>query len=266
MPIQKILTLLVLIPSIALGQTVIKPGQSTVVTAEPCPSPTTIIIRDTVWRCPPTIPDPPKPDEPQAGYTLSYSNDYDQASDINSNQLGRGKQTTFDGRGVFWAEYRAGDPAISSGFRSEQQYNQKEANPVEGALEVEMYFKDYKATGWGSHSLQWHPNNNNSALFFLYHSEGKFDFGRSINGSNFYQNGTKPIEPNKWYKIRVEYKWSSDNSGYIVAYIDGSKYYEYKGKTQDGSGKPYLKVGVNFFNNKSSGIVLYDNLAVYQKL
>lgn len=214
----------------------------------------------------PTAP-PPTPEPPNPEYKLSYSNDYDQPSDINTNQLGAGKQTTFDGRGVFWAEYKAGSPAISSGFRSEQQYNQKEANPVEGALEVQMYFKDYKPTGWGSHCLQYHPNNNNSALFFLYHSEGKFNFGRSLNGANFYQSGTlKDIQPNTWYKIRVEFKWSSGSDGYLKTYIDGHPYYSYTGRTQDGSGKPYLKLGVNFFSNKHSGIVLYDNLIISQKV
>lgn len=262
-----LLLFFVLIPALCFSQVTVKPGQSVVVTAEPCPSPTTIIIRDTIWQCPPAPPVVQPP--PSIGYTLTYSNDYEQASDINTNQLGLGKQTFFEGRGVFWSEYRIGGAQISSGYRSEQEYNTRyfpEANPVEGALETDLYFKDYKAQGWGGHALQAHPNNNNSALFFLYHTEGKFNFGRSINGANYYQSGTlKIIEPNRWYKLRVEFKWSSGSDGYFKCYIDGQLYFTFTGKTQDSSGLPYWKVGQNYYTNKLGGIVLYDFFNVYKK-
>ncbi len=263
---KQLITLFVLLPLFSFCQTVIKPGQSVVITADPCPSPTTIIIRDTVWQCPPTPPVVVPP--PATGYTLSYSNDYEQKSDINSNQLGRGKQTTFEGRGVFWSEYKAGGAAVSSGYRSEQEYNVKNypgANPTEGALEIEMYFKDYKPVGWGGQSLQAHPNNNNSALFFLYHTEGAFEFGRSINGANNYQDGTKKIEANRWYKIRVEFRWSTGSDGYFRAFIDNQLYYTFIGKTQDNSGLPYWKIGQNYYSSKLGGIILYDNFFVYKK-
>lgn len=259
--------LLLLFPITCFSQLVIKPGQSTVVTAEPCPSPTTIIIRDTVWQCPP-VP-PVIVDPPATGYTLAYSNDYEQASDINSNQLGIGKQTIFDGRGVFWSEYKIGGAQISSGYRSEQEYNTRnfpEANPVEGKLSVEMYFKDYRAQGWGGHCLQWHPNNNQSAVLLLYHTEGKFNFARSLDGVNYYQSGSlKSIESNKWYKVEVQFRWSSGSDGYVRAYVDGVLCMSYSGRTQDSSGKPYLKVGQNYFSSRLGGIILYDNLAVYKK-
>lgn len=264
----RLLILAFLFPVISFSQVIIKPGQSTVVTAEPCPSPTTIIIRDTIWQCPPTPPVVVPP--PSIGYSLSYSNDYDQPSDINSNQLGIGKQTVFEGRGVFWSEYKPGGAQVSSGYRSEQEYNLRyypTANPIEGKLSVEMYFKDYKVQGRTGHCLQWHPNNNRSALFLLGHTEGKFNFARSIDGVNFYQSGNlKAIESNKWYLVEVEFRWSGGSDGYIRAYVDGVLCMSYTGRTQDSSGQPYLKVGQNYFNSSVGGIVLYDNLAVYKKL
>lgn len=275
MPTKKILLiLLVLFPVFCFSQVVIQPGEQVIIKAGSCPTvscppATTVIVHDTIWQCPPPAPPPVIVEPPAVGYSLSYSNDYEQASDINTNQLGLGKQTVFEGRGVFWAEYKAGGAAISSGYRSEQEYNLKyfpQANPVEGKLSVEMYFKDYKPTGWGAHSLQAHPNNNNSAVFLLYHTEGQFNFARSLNGANFYQSGTlKPIEANKWYKVSIEFKWSSGADGYFRCYVDGVLQMSYKGPTQDGSGQPYWKIGINFFNNKSSGIVLYDNLNIYKK-
>lgn len=269
MPKQIAFVLLVLLPVFSIAQVTVKPGQSVVVTVEPCPSPTTIIIRDTIWQCPPAPPVVVSP--PTTGYALSYSNDYEQSSDINSNQLGIGKWTIFEGRGVFWSEYKAGGSQISSGYRSEQEYNIRyfpQANPIEGKLSVEMYFKDYKSNGWGGHCLQSHPNNNNSAVFLLYHTEGKFNFARSLNGANYYQPtaNLKAIEANRWYKVEIEFLWSSGSAGYLRCYVDGVLQMSYTGATTDNSGQPYWKIGQNFFSNKFGGVILYDNLAVYKKL
>jgi hypothetical protein len=207
------------------------------------------------------------PPPPTGSYKLTYSNDYDQPSDVNENQLGRGKQVVFSGRGVFMSEVRSGDSAISNGFRSEQQYDNLQASPVEGIWEWEAYYENWNNVKGNGHSFQFHPKSSSgSAVWSLQNYSGKFNVVRSLNGTNFHQSGTlKPVEQNRWYKFKLEAKWSAGNDGYLNFYIDGVLYHSYKGATCASNGV-YVKVGQNTWQPvPTKAVVYYDNFNVYTK-
>jgi hypothetical protein len=216
---------------------------------------------------------------PVTGYTLNYSNGYDKSTDINSNQLGRGSisTTTFKtGTGSFRSEVRAGDPPISSGWRSEQQYDGTTYNPIEGAVEYDVYYENWKdvSNDGGGHSIQWHPNTGSaSAIISLQNYNNKFDVVRSIAGTNYHQNGIlRSVVSNKWYHMRWEFKWTTGNGGYVRLFMDNEStpYFSFTGQTADGSGQ-YLKVGQNrwpWTNGANMGfttVCYYDNLKIYKK-
>lgn len=216
------------------------------------------------------IPEPPKPDPvPEVpGYEQTYFNDFDQASDLVSNQLGRGKQVTFDGRGVFMSEVRSGDAAISNGFRSEQQYDNPQGTPQEGKWEWEAYYQDWNSVKGNGHSFQFHPKSSSgSAVWSLQNYNGKFDVVRSLNGNNFHQEGSlKAVEQNRWYKFRLEAKWSAGNDGYLRFYIDDKLYHEYKGQTCTSIGV-YVKIGQNCWSPvPTRAVVYYDDFRVSKKI
>lgn len=277
--------LFLLFPVYCFGQSTIKPGESTTINCALCPpaivihdtitKTNTIIVRDTVkivstlvihdTVCPGTM--PPVVTPPVSGYTQVFAIDFTKSSDVTANQLGEGSWSS-DFGGSFLS-YVSGKVNTSSGYRSEQQYDQDIANPVEGAVEWQAYYKDWKAIGFGGSSIQWHPNNNNSALIFVYTNDGYFNFARSMNGSNFYQTGTMiPVVANRWYTLRMEYKWSTKSDGYARFYIDGklSPGYSYSGVTQDADGKGYLKLGQNrWVSLTTPTTIYYKNLKVYKK-
>jgi PKD domain/Polysaccharide lyase len=208
------------------------------------------------------------------GYTLTYSNGYNTSSDISSNQLGRGGLSTSlynAGPGSFRSEVRAGDDPISSGWRSEQQYDGSAQNPTEGAVEYDVYYETWGGFDGGGHSIQWHPlTSGASAIISLQNYGGKFDVVRDPNGTVYHQSGTlKTCASNTWYHLRWEYKWSTGSDGYIKLYIDNTLYYSFTGATADGSGQ-YLKVGQNRWpsgsgNMQTTSVCYYDNLTIYKK-
>lgn len=279
--------LFLLLPVYCFGQTINPGGAVTIscATCPACPSPiiihdtvktnttliihdtvkinTTLIIHDSVCPTVPPIVTPP----PISGYTQVFGVAFDKSSDVTANQLGEGKWVP-DFGGSFMS-YVSGTINTSSGYRSEQQYDQDIANPVEGAVEWDAYYKDWKSVGFGGSSIQWHPQNNNSALLFIYTNDGTFNFARSMNGSNFYQTGTMvSVMPNVWYHLRMEFKWSTGKDGYARFYINGvlNQGYSFTGITQDGSGKPYLKLGQNrWVTLTPPTTIYYKNLKVYKK-
>lgn len=215
------------------------------------------------------VTNPPPVDPPPPTGNLLYSNPYDKASDINANQLGRGSISTFAlvGSGSFRTEVRGSDEAISSGYRSEQQYDGSQYMPAEGVYEYDVYYENWKAVSGGGHSVQWHPKSiGGSAVLSLQNYGGKFNVVRSLGGTNSHQSGTLlTTKPNVWYHMRWEIKWSTGNDGYIKLYIDNSLYYSFTGKTSDGG--QYLKVGQNRWSMKSgeNTVVYYDNLRILKK-
>lgn len=231
---------------------------------------------------PPVVVDPPPV---AAGYTLTASEGYDSLNSLTPNQIGVTSEKaslapyfsttiTKESPGAFRSIVPAGGNNISQGQRSEQQYNDASHNPVEGAVEYDVYYEHAALPGNGS-SIQWHPNNGGSALLFLHTLNLKFQVGRSIdlkagnvnNAINYYQTGTlKDIEPKRWYKLRWEFKWSTGTDGYARLFIDGQLYYTFTGRTQDADGQPYVKIGQNRWNNLTGDSVVYfDNVKFYAK-
>lgn len=209
---------------------------------------------------------------PPTGGTPTYSNAYNIGSSLSSNQLGRGSVSTsvfHTGPGSFRSEVRAGDAPISSGWRSEQQYESTSQNPLEGIVDYWAFYENWSGFDGGGHSIQWHPYTSGaSAIVSLQNYGGKFNVVRSINGTNSYQTNGIACQSNRWYHLRWEYKWSTGSDGYIRMYVDGVVNYSYKGKTADGSGQ-YLKVGQNRWpasgnSMKTTSVCYYDDLNIYK--
>lgn len=232
---------------------------------------------------PPTDPGSPQDPGIPIGYKVTFSNGYNSTADITANQKPSGISlssfisTTTKRTGTGSFKSFTNGQSTSSGIRCEEQYNQASANPTEFILDFYILFPNYKATGWGgSVGFQYHPNNNGSANLFLYGTEGRFNFARYIdlnnpsgtNGTSYYQtNGGIVIQSNTWYHVRVFGKWSTGGDGYFRAYINdmGNPYYTFSGRTQDNSGKPYLKVGQNNWGGSVGVEQEIDDLTIYSK-
>lgn len=227
---------------------------------------------------PPPVVDPPPvvTPPPTIGYIQTYSNGFDKASDLDPNQLGKGSVSTTitkGSAGSFKAVVNVGDPPISSGFRSEQQYNGVAQNPKEGKFEYDIYFESFDKVAWGGCSFQMHPGGNDnggSALFFMEVAQQKWN---TYCWQKSYQDGYDkcvPINLKQWYHLEIQWNWSLKTDGYFKVFIDGQLYWSYSGVTQISSDQPYLKIGENNWGNNAKtaphGMTLYiDNFVVYKK-
>ncbi|MEI9912425.1 MAG: PKD domain-containing protein [Bacteroidota bacterium] len=91
--------------------------------------------------------------------SLTYSENYDLSSSVNTNQGIRNSVSFTNyktGPGSFRSEVRAGD-AGSSGMRSEMAYTGSAQNPAEGVLEYDVYYENWNSLDGGGHSIQWSP-------------------------------------------------------------------------------------------------------------
>lgn len=248
----------------------------------------TVTVKDTVYYCPPvsqppvvvqppTQPEVPPPSTGYEGYRKILSMGFNTSAEIPTTQGPRNRLSTdikTEGAGSFRSEVRSTDQSTSSGYRGEIQYSSSKYKPVEGILEYDVYYENWRAFGGGGHTIQWHPDNGTgSATLCLYGYDGKFqvvrNLGSKYDGANYYQSGTlMSITPNKWYKLRWEFKWAT-SGGYIRLYIDDKLYYSYNGETMNSStGMPYLKLGQNRWNMKSgtNTVIYYDNMQLYEKV
>jgi hypothetical protein len=207
-----------------------------------------------------TTPPPPPP----TGYTLTFQTGYDTDADMKyggNGQYGNGTISTSvyrTGPGAFYSR-----PAnVSSGIRSEVQYSGSEQNNTEGAVEYDVMYEVVVPNN--GHSFQWHPNTGGgSASPGLWHIGGKFVMVNWINGGNQEHPTGITIATNKWYHVRMEYKFASN--GYFRFYLDGALAVGWTGQVGDGSGQ-YLKVGYNGWDGSStSSRIYYDNLKIYKK-
>lgn len=275
MPRKLIALLLALIPFVCFSQVVINPGEQVIIKAGSCPVVTcppaqTIYIHDTVWQCPPTVPpvNPPPPSTSE-GYNLTYSNGFDKSSDLSADQLGKGSispKVFKSGTGSFKSVVSVGDVAISSGFRSEQQYTGAAQNPVIGKLSYDVLYESFQQPGWGGSSIQWHPQGGGSAFLFLETAEGSFSVYQYKKG---YSSSFGKITLNQWYHVDWEFFWSQKADGYAKLFIDGKNVWSYSGPMYEG-GLPYIKLGQNFFSNvdlskgsQHGGTVYFDNLNIF---
>ncbi len=176
-------------------------------------------------------------------------------------QIGRGtvsSSPTNSSNKAFRAEVRAGDAAISSGYRSELVPSNLSDNG-DMWYGYNVYYQTL-GQGGGGHSVQWHPGNSTgSATLGLYTDYGKFNVVRSLAGGNYYQNGSKAIVLNKWYSLVWHIKWSTGSDGLIELWIDGEKYYSYSGKTMESYGV-YWKLGMNRWAFNNDWVIFYDNV------
>lgn len=213
------------------------------------------------------------------GYTvLLYSNNFDNASSLSTNQLGVNStpansiSTTIfkSGTGSFRSIVYPGKLQVSGGYRSEQQYpGNYSPDGQETAFEYDELFESYPDVA--GLTTQWHGNAaGTSGQMSMWTQSHQFMVQRNIIGtagsSNIYQSGTlMPILLNHWYHFRWEIKFSTGSDGYARCYIDGTSYFSVTGKTSDGTGQ-YLKVGQNLFASPSNNSILYiDNLNIWKK-
>lgn len=286
--------LFLLLPLSCFSQT-IKPGEQTTISCASCPpaivvhdtitKTNTIIVRDTVkivntlvihdTVCPGTVPPVIVVPPTTPGYTVTYTNGYDKKSDFSDDQLGNGSLSTTifkSGTGSFKSVVSAGDVAISSGFRSEQQYTGAAQNPLEGRTEYDVRYESFEKPGWGGSSIQWHPYGGGSAFLFLETAEGNFSVYQYIKG---YGASLGKIILGQWYHIAWEIKWSTGNDGYARLIIDGKLIWSYTGATWDAklsTAPPYVKLGVNYFStvpltqgSQHGSVIYYDNFTVSKK-
>lgn len=273
MPRKLISLLLALLPFVCFSQVVINPGEQVIIKAGGCPVITcppaqTIYIHDTVYLSSPPVTNPPPPSTSD-GYALTYSNGFDKSSDLSSDQLGKGSisnKVFKSGTGSFKSVVNVGDAAISSGFRSEQQYTGTAQNPLKGKVSYDVLYESFQNPGWGGSSIQWHPQGGGSAFLFLETAEGAFSVYQYKNG---YSSSFGKITLNQWYHIDWEFNWSQKSDGYAKLYIDGKNVWSYSGPMYEG-GLPYIKCGQNFFSSvdlskgsQHGGTVYYDNFQIF---
>lgn len=204
------------------------------------------------------------------GYVETYRNNFSTKEDLNPgnhNQQGSGKLNTINFISSP-SSFESIAASVSQGWRSEIQCDVNQT-PVDGGIDVWINFQNYKQTGWGGHCVQAHPagsNSGGSATVAIYFTEGKFSLMRNLGGSNFF-TGTKPIESNKWYHIRLFVKWSTGTDGLISLYIDDmvNPYVTYKGRTQADNSLPYWKCGQNNWGGSQGIPILYDNFVIFSR-
>jgi len=202
------------------------------------------------------------------GYSLFYSNGFDKKSDISDNQLGKGYFTTEffkSGTGSFKSIVSTGDPSISSGWRSEQQYS---SGPKEGYIQFDIWIDSWQNENWGASCFQFHPGNQDnkgSALYFMEVCQQKWNTYDWKRGYQTSYGSPSTINAKQWYKFRLEYNWSRNSDGYFKTYIDGKLYNTFTGVTQISNDFPYAKLGQNHFSSSSGSgsphgmVIYYDN-------
>lgn len=201
---------------------------------------------------------------PTDGYVLTFSSGYDKLSDMTyggNGQYANGTISTITyktGPGSFYSR-----PAnVSNGTRSEVQYTESKVNPVEGAIEWDVYYEVIIPSN--GCSIQWHPyTSGSSGSPFMAHEGGKLVWENWKAGSNTPHATGFTIQTGRWYHMRVEHKFGSN--GYWKHWIDGKLVCSWTGQVGDGSGQ-YLKVGYNGWDaNSGNSRIYYDNLKVYKK-
>lgn len=205
-----------------------------------------------------------------AGYVETYRNTFSTKEDLNPgnhNQQGLSKLNTVNFISSP-SSFESIPASVSQGWRGEIQKEVSDT-PVDGGIDFWINFQNYKQTNWGGHCVQAHPagsNSGGSASVAIYFTEGVFSLMRNLGGSNFF-TGTKKIESNKWYFIRLFVKWSTGTDGLISLYIDDmvNPYVTYKGRTQADNSLPYWKCGQNNWGGSQGIPILYDDFRIFAK-
>lgn len=208
------------------------------------------------------------------GFIKAYANNYNTGTTLSSGQCGRcAISTTHFPDGALKAWYQAGDGAISSGFRSEQQLGGSETpNNRDIIMRWDQIFETIPSGTQGL-SMQTHGGTNGTSGYgSMWISGGQFMFQFQPGGcsgcANTYQqkqtdgSALERIVAGKKYHWYYEIRWSTGSDGYIRIWLNGKSYYSFKGKTCDGSGG-YFKPGINLFNSNNTVKVHIDNLEIW---
>ncbi len=273
---------------------VLKPGESITIIAANCPVcpppivirdtikiKETVVFRDTVWMCPPTVPPAnPPTNPPSTGQRnnlvfealFNGSNPFPAASLYRqaccSYSTGQSKAIVREGDGSFRAEVKGSDPSSSSGYRSEF-IPPTTTRLTDGWYGYSTYFENWNAcTSCGEHVIQWHPaSGSGSANLGIYTEKNTFRVGLNADGNESAEKtlaSSMKIESGKWYDFVWHVVWSSDQSkGRIELWINGTKYVNYTGVTLTTGGIPYFKFGINRWNISGvNRLLYYDNLRI----
>lgn len=215
----------------------------------------------------------PEPSGGYTGYKLVYSNDYEKGTILSSNQCGRcniNTLTPITGTGSFEAWYQAGDAAISSGYRSEQQLDGSLTPTDKGIIiEYDQRFDIISSSVQGL-SMQVHgTQSGTSGNMGMWISGGQYVLQlqkSGVSGSpNTYSPTMATINQGETYHIKIEVMFSAKSTGYVRAWINGQKKWDYSGIVCDGRGQ-YPKPGLNLFNNKVTVKTSIDNFRIYNEL
>jgi hypothetical protein len=176
------------------------------------------------------------------------------------------------GEHSFRAEVRAGDPAVSSGFRAE-------IVPV-GISDSgnrwygwSMYFETPQGNGewlgsYGGHFVQWHPDNSSgSASLSLWGSHGEWDVATNPEGDgDANHNGPfTAITANTWHDVVFHVDW---DNGVVQFWLDGELIVDLTNVDYAAGPGQYMKFGMNRWGGGPGGgpeddwVIFYDDLRV----
>lgn len=283
---MRYLFFLLLFPSFCFSQVVVSPGEQVIIKAGSCPPPVIdtvkikemVVIHDTIFQCPPTIPPPVIVSPPSTGtrQNLLFEAGFDGTKPfLTENELYKQACCTYSvtqsktivrsGDGSFWALVKGSDASSSSGYRAE--FITKASYNTDAWYGYSTYFENWSAcSGCGEHVIQWHPaEGSGSANLGIYTEKNTFRVGLNADGDLTAEKTlaeSMKIIPNKWYDFVWHVKWSA-TAGRIELWIDGVKYVDYTGATLTKGGTPYFKLGINRWN--ISGVtrsLYYDNLRI----
>ena len=187
-----------------------------------------------------------------------------------------------DGTKSFRAEVRAGDPAVSSGWRAELVPNYPGGDDGDMWYGFSVYFETpvNSAGNWtgsyGGHFIQWHPDNSSGSLVFgLWGSNGEWDLTVNQQGDetadHYFRGGTTPnggthvkIVANVWHNVVLHVNWTT---GVTQFWLNGVIQNDLVIPWSTGPGR-YLKFGMNRWGNCNGGapcdtwVIYYDNLKI----
>jgi hypothetical protein len=210
---------------------------------------------DTVWKRKGDTTSIPIPPNPPAGGLTGYGTvvSYNPFTSLNSDQLGKGKlepnpNGTKDT--VFAAIVNKGDQAVSSGFRSEQNWS---TTPVEGGVEFDIMFVTVTQNAL---LLQIHGGTSGTSgpvsIWFSGSNALQVVTSRVTSQGNqnkYYSIPNFTYSLNRWYHFRVEYFLST--SGYYRVIIDGVQKLSISDYLYDANGS-YGKIGINSWRSDGS--------------
>jgi len=138
--------------------------------------------------------------------------------------------------------------------------------------ETWQYYKDQMPYNRPSIAIYLGKNKSNYYLSLRYGLNGDTD--KAYKDYKWFLAGYKNIEPNEWHTIKLNYKLSDTNTGFIQSWINGKSFTPFNGKhnkiygaKMHNEAPPYLKFGLyRAWPDTHTHEVDYDNLVIANKL